>query len=327
MIKTGIILSISNKKASVMTNSGEFVYIKISKPLPNVGEIYTGELYKKNLFNYKYAITAASLMFILFSSGYAYSYYTPITTIVLSINPSVSLNANRWNKIISSKALNSDGSLILSNIKLKNKSIDTALELLVKEAKSKNFINYKYINDKKVVNVNIKSNKNESIDISNLKNVIDSNNLKMKINTSSGNNKTINITVNNKKFNTSSLDSISNKREVPNKDLDNNNKINNKKLSNLKEKNQSSIKPTISKNNNIKKVVKSQNKILNNNNSYTINKYNNLNESKDYMHGNKNKNHSYGKQDKKNSGINSDINSRFHKTNTMVDKIFKHSNH
>ena len=31
MIKTGIVISIMNKKAGIMTSSGEFVYIKIVK--------------------------------------------------------------------------------------------------------------------------------------------------------------------------------------------------------------------------------------------------------------------------------------------------------
>ena len=212
MIKTGIVISIMNRKAGIMTSSGEFVYVKISKILPKVGEIYTGELSRKNLSLYKYAITAASLMFMILSSATAYSYYTPVTTIVVSINPSVSLEANRWNKIISSKALNSDGSLILNNIKLKNKSIDDGLELLVKEAKTENFINDKYVNDKKVISVDIKSNKNSSIDISNFKNTIESNSLNIKINASSNNSKKIDITANNKKIDTSNLN-FSNKKE------------------------------------------------------------------------------------------------------------------
>ena len=219
MIKTGIVMCITNKKAGIMTTSGEFVYIKTSNVLPNIGEVHTGELYKKTLFNYKYFITAASLMFILISSASAYAYYTPVTTIVLNINPSVSLIANRWNKIINSKALDSDGALILKNIKIKNKSIDAGLELLVNEAKIEKFINDKYVTDKKIINVDIISNRNNSIDISNFKNIIDSNKLYIKINTSSGNNKNIDITVNNKKIDTSNLNNPNSyKRESINKD-------------------------------------------------------------------------------------------------------------
>jgi hypothetical protein len=168
MIKTGVVISIMNRKAGIMTTSGEFVYIKTNKVLPNIGEIYSGELSKKTLPFYKYAITAASIMFVLVSSTFAYAYYTPVTTIVLSINPSVSLEANRWNKIINSKALNSDGLLLLDNIKLKNKSIDDGLELLIQEAKTEQFITDKYVSEKKVISVDIKSNTDSSIDISNL---------------------------------------------------------------------------------------------------------------------------------------------------------------
>ena len=219
MIKSGIVMCIMNKKAGIMTSGGEFVYIKTSKTLPKVGEIHTGQLCNKNLFLYKYAITAALLMFVIVSSASAYAYYAPVTTIVLNINPSVSLKANRWNKIISSKALNSEGSLLLNNIKLKNKSIDAGLELIVKEAKAENFINDKFVNDKKVISVDIKSNKNNSIDISNFRKMIVSNKLNYIINASSSNNKKIDITVNNKKIDTSTLNSNRQKEEFNNKNL------------------------------------------------------------------------------------------------------------
>ena len=205
MIKTGIVIRCMNRKVGIMTENGEFLYIKINKVLPNVGEVYTGELSKKNLSFYKYAITAASLMFIIVSSTFANAYYTPVTTIVLTINPSVSLEANRWNKIISSKALNSDGDLLLKDIKLSNKSIDIGLELLVKQAKTEHFINEDYVTAKKSITVDIKSKTDHSIDISNLKSIIDSNNLNITINTFSKDNKNIDITVKNEKINTSNV--------------------------------------------------------------------------------------------------------------------------
>lgn len=277
MIKTGIVISIVNRKAGIMTSSGEFVYTKINKVFPKVGEIHTGELCVKNLFIYKYAMTAASLMFIFISSAYAHSYYTPVTTIVLS-NPSVSLQANRWNKIISSKALDSNGSLILNNIKLKNKSIDSGLELIVKEAKSENFINEKYINDKKFINMHIKSNKDTSIDISNFKDIIDSNNLNLKINASSDNNKNIDITVDNKKINTFNLNPNSDKKEATNKkpiivnsplekpSVDINTIMIEEKSSIIEEEIKKNNQTNISKDNEIIKDDKSENKNPNNDN-------------------------------------------------------------
>ena len=278
MIKTGIVISIMNKKVGIMTSGGEFVYIKTKKVVPNVGEIYSGELYKKNLFLHKYAITAASLMFVLISSVSAYAYYTPVTTIVVSINPSVSLEANRWNKIISSKALNSDGSLILSNIKLKNKSIDVGLELLVNEAKTEHFIDDEYINDEKIISVDIKSDKDGVIDISKFKGAIDDNNLNIKINASSSKNKHIDFTVDNKKIDTSSIISDKKEKEDSNKNsnikvdlpkkpsVSNNANTKDNNSGKVKEDVKNNNKPTITEVSNTKKDNIKENKKPNNTN-------------------------------------------------------------
>ena len=287
MNKTGIVINIINKKAGIMTSSGEFLYIKISKVLPNIGGIYTGKLYKKNLFIYKYVISVASLIFMLVSSTYAHSYYTPVSTIILRINPSISIDANKWNKIINSKPLNSDGALILNNIKLKNKSIDVGLGLLVKEAKTENFINEKYISDKKVINLDIKSTKTISIDISNFENTIGNNNLNVKINLSPSNTKNIDIIINNKKINTSTLNNNSYKRKI----------TNNQSNINISENKSSKIKDTLK--DNTKSTTKKYNKINNDmkiesknstNNSSSSTKHENSNKIRNNAHTSKNKN-------------------------------------
>ncbi|MBU3177366.1 anti-sigma factor domain-containing protein [Clostridium estertheticum] len=287
MNKTGIVINIINKKAGIMTSGGEFLYIKISKALPNIGEIYTGKLYKKNLFIYKYVISVASLMFMLVSSAYAHSYYTPVSTIILRINPSISIDANKWNKIINSKPLNSDGALILNNIKLKNKSIDVGLGLLVKEAKSENFINEKYVSDKKVINLDIKSTKTISIDISNFENTIGSNNLNVKINLSPGNTKNIDIIINNKKINTSTLNNNSYKRKITNNQSNIN--ISENKSSKIKDTLKDNSKSTTKKYNKISNDIKTESKNSTSNSS-SITKHENSNKIRNNVHTSKHKN-------------------------------------
>lgn len=292
MIKTGIVISIKNRKAGIMTSSGEFVYIKTSKILPKVGEIHTGELCRKNLLIYKYALIAASVMFIFISSIGAYSYYTPVTTVVLSINPSVSIEANRWNKIISSKALNSDGLLILNNIKLKYKSIDDGLELLVEEAKTEDFINDKYIIDKKIINVDFESKKNSSIDISKFKNIVDSNNLSININSNLDTNKNIDITANNKKIDTSKFKNGSYKKNdsTENSNIENNtvkkpslNSNSNTKIITNKNKNTKANTNTKTKTNKNTNTVEEKSSRIN----QEVKKNNNENINKDTMEKNK----------------------------------------
>lgn len=318
MIKTGIVISIMNKKAGIMTSSGEFVYVKISKVLPKVGELYTGELSRKNLSLYKYAITAASLMFMVLSSVSAYSYYTPVTTIVVSINPSVSLEANRWNKIISSKALNSDGSQILNNIKLKNKSIDQGLELLVQEAKSENFINDEYVNDQRIISVDIKSNKNSSIDISNFKNTVENNSLNIEIKASASNSKKIDITANNKKIDTSSLDFSNKKENSTNEKKDSKNKNSTTQNKNPKDP---SLDSNIKINNNTSAKTKEEFK---NNGNDSTGKDTKINKE-DKSENNKNKNTNITPSDvKKPKAIKKTDTSEQDKKNKQTDKSKKH---
>ncbi|MBZ9614488.1 anti-sigma-I factor RsgI family protein [Clostridium estertheticum] len=220
---------------------------------------------------------------MIVSSAYAHSYYTPVSTIILRINPSISIDANKWNKIISSKPLNSDGAQILNNIKLKNKSIDVGLGLLVKEAKTENFINEKYVSDKKVVNLDIKSTKPISIDISNFEDTIGSNNLNVKINLSPSNTKNIDIIINNKKINTSTL----NKRKITNNQSNIN--ISENKPSKIKDTLKDNTKPTIKKYNKISNDMKIENKNSTSNSSSST-KHENSNKIRNNGHTSKNKN-------------------------------------
>lgn len=337
MIKTGIVISIIHSKAGIMTSSGEFVYIKTNKVLPNIGEIHTGQLCRKNLSLYKYAITAASIMFLFISSTLAHAYYTTVTTIVLSINPSVSLEANRWNKIISSKALDSNGSLILNNIKIKNKSIDEGLELLLREAKIENFINDEYVNDKKIISVHIKSNKDRTIDVSNFKKNLDSNNLKIKINVSSDKNNKIDIIANNKKINTTnSIPKSNRKKTTDNKSnplgkpsVDTN--IIEDKSSEIKKEFKKITNPTMNKENKINKDGKSNKHSTNDETSSTIKYFDVLNKIEENPQNEENKTTkdmeiTNNDEDDKQFEKHSDSNENIKKNDNVFDKFVEDSN-
>lgn len=175
-------MELGQSYAVIMTNSGEFLKVASKKNETKLGEIFTGESVKNTPF-YKYALTAASLVFMLLFGSSVYAYYTPSASVRVDINPSIKLDINRWNKIIKYNALNSDGEKVLSGINLKNKSINDGLSIIVEEAKKDNFINDKYINDGKIINVTISNNKNvKSIDLSQFNSYIGKNNLKVNVN-------------------------------------------------------------------------------------------------------------------------------------------------
>lgn len=183
MNRSGIVMKIDKKAAFLMTSSGEFVKVKISGKAPEIGEDYAGSVVvKTNIF--KHAAIAASLMFLFITGGgaYAYAYYTPVTSVVVDINPSIELKANRFDKVIKANPLNEDAKVILSEVDLKNQTLDNALNLIVQESKEHNYINDAYIESGKAITVKIDSkNKNKHFELPKFEQYVNDNDLKVKI--------------------------------------------------------------------------------------------------------------------------------------------------
>lgn len=181
--KNGLVMNIEKNYAYIMTPDGEFLKIKIDKdkPLPVIGSEYAGEVLKNSsthISKFKYAIAACLLFFILSLGGGAYAYYTPVSTVTISINPSIEFKLNRWNKVVSSHALNSDGEKILLELKTQNKPIDATLMMVINQAKTDKYINENYINMDKTIVINIVG---KDVNLPNLKNQLSKDNLNVKI--------------------------------------------------------------------------------------------------------------------------------------------------
>lgn len=182
-IKNGLVMEIKENAAYIMTPDGEFLKIKIdkSKALPVVGGEYNGKVYSTPFIyikKFKYITAACLIFFVLSLGGEAYAYYTPVSTVTISINPSIEFKLNRWNRVLSSQALNSDGEKILKEIKTKNTQIDDALVMVVNQAKEDKYINDNYINADKTIAVNITG---KEIDLPSLEKKLSENNLNAKI--------------------------------------------------------------------------------------------------------------------------------------------------
>lgn len=155
---TGIVMQLDKKHAFIMTETGEFLKVKLNRNIPKIGEIFTGEISSKYAF-YKYAAAAASLIFVLLSGSGAYAYYSPAASILVNINPSVKLQVNRWDRVIKSIPLNEDGIILLKDLNLKNNSINSALDKIIDESKKDNFINKDYIESGKTITIAVEDNK------------------------------------------------------------------------------------------------------------------------------------------------------------------------
>lgn len=183
MNKTGLVLKIEKNAAVLVTNTGEFVKVKTSVKLPKIGETYTG-IQKKERNYLKYLTTAAVFLFII-ACGSGYAYYTPVATIDVSINPSIEMKINRFDRIIKSVPLNADGKVLLKSMQLTNRNIDEALISVVDQAKKDKFITDNYNEQGKTISVKILANDSkEIINIKNFEQYINKN----KINTQVDNN-------------------------------------------------------------------------------------------------------------------------------------------
>lgn len=73
------------------------------------------------------AAAACLCVFMLTGGIYAYEEGKIVSVVGIDVNPSIEFSLNRRNKVVRAEAVNDDGSDIISGIKLKGSSLDTAL--------------------------------------------------------------------------------------------------------------------------------------------------------------------------------------------------------
>ena len=135
MIK-GIVTAVKNNKAIILKNDGTFV--RMQNKNYSVGQKIT---FSEKAY-IKYAAIAASFIF-LFSgvfSGYKLA-YTPFSYIYIDINPSIRLDVNVFNKVISVNPLNSDASELIEEFKVTDKHIDVCIDNIIAACEQAEYIN------------------------------------------------------------------------------------------------------------------------------------------------------------------------------------------
>lgn len=96
-------------------------------------------IFRSSLFNKRLAMLCTIFVLFLGSGGYVYT-QIPVAYVSLDINPSVELMLNRFNRVVSYEAYNSDGENLLASNDKKNISIDKAINNIISSAVQKNYI-------------------------------------------------------------------------------------------------------------------------------------------------------------------------------------------
>lgn len=86
------------------------------------------------------ALAASAAAAVIMLSMGVWAYYTPYTYVSLDVNPSIEYSVNRFNRVLSAKAVNDDGKEILSGLDLQNKSIDDAINDTIEKIASEGYL-------------------------------------------------------------------------------------------------------------------------------------------------------------------------------------------
>lgn len=130
-----VVVETHEKHVAVLSDDG--CIRKLRNQNYMIGQVI--EVKKNNRFYKKFIYAASIIAIVSICSITAWAYATPYYYVSLDVNPSIKYSVNRFDRVLSSKAVNDDGESILENLKLKNKNISEAMKDTINEISSKGY--------------------------------------------------------------------------------------------------------------------------------------------------------------------------------------------
>lgn len=124
-----VIVEVNKGFAAALTDDG--CIEKVKNKNYQIGQVI--EMKKSSGFKKAAVWAAAAAIFILAFSFGAYAQFAPYSYVSLDVNPSIELTLNRFDRVLTVKAVNDDGLEIIKDIDLKNKKVGTAIELAIEK--------------------------------------------------------------------------------------------------------------------------------------------------------------------------------------------------
>ena len=127
-----VVVEIKNNHAAVLSDDGCIRTIKNNSY--KIGQVIQ---LKKHIINTKRLVTfvSAAAAFIVLGIG-SWAYATPYTYVSMDVNPSIEYTLNRFDRVLTVKAINDDGETILREVSLKSlkhKTIQDAIANTIKQ--------------------------------------------------------------------------------------------------------------------------------------------------------------------------------------------------
>ncbi len=166
--KTGMILEFKGNKAIVMTSICDFITIT------RMPEMFVGQQVdlnnsiiskKSNLLKY---LAVAGMFALILCSVLIYQLAKPSAVFAyvdIDINPSLELSIDKKANVVEVKALNSDAVALIKNLRFVNKSLTSAVRIIIEESQNKGYI-HPGAKNAVLISTSIKSGKSGSSSVS-----------------------------------------------------------------------------------------------------------------------------------------------------------------
>lgn len=145
-MKRGIVLSIENKKAVVMTADGQFIsiphqsHMRIGEETAIQAETAAPNRKPKKIYWYTGAAAAILLFFIPFFYLTTAEAHPVVAYVSLDINPSIELGVDKQQRVQELRGLNEDGLAIVSRLSYKGKPLDTVAASIMSTVAAEHYL-------------------------------------------------------------------------------------------------------------------------------------------------------------------------------------------
>lgn len=168
----------ANKSSTyIISCDSEFLKLKTkNSKVPHIGEIYTGEQYKKVRIFYK--LILLSLIILLTTYGFInviniINKNTPVYSVVADINSSIELKVSKSNEILNVEPINMRGADLVKDMDLNHKTLDIALTMLLEKADKLNYLENFYSKKENPICIYITVHNNTLVSLTSFKNKAD----------------------------------------------------------------------------------------------------------------------------------------------------------
>lgn len=121
---------VESKKGHAVALKEDGTFIQLSNGSYKEGDVIHMKD-KKSFSTWKRALVTAAAMFIVFFGVGITAYMTPAYTVSMDVNPAIVYQVNRFEQVIGYEGENGDGEAVLSQLNLRNRSIEDALAMTV----------------------------------------------------------------------------------------------------------------------------------------------------------------------------------------------------